>query len=54
MESGAERFKNLVIKVKQNGLGAASNMSSDPGAELERLIAGKRLVEELSQRKYNV
>ncbi len=54
VESGADRFKNLVIKVKQNGLGASSNMSSDPGAELERLIAGKRLVEELSQRKYNV
>ena len=54
VESGADRFKNLVIKVKQNGLGASSNMSSDPGTELERLIAGKRLVEELSQRKYNV
>ena len=53
-ESSAERFKSLVIKVKQNGLGASTNMSNDPGAELERLIAGKRLVEELSRKKYNV
>ena len=53
-ESGAERFRNLVIKVKQNGMGSASNMATDPNAELERIIAGKRLVEELSQRKYTV
>ena len=54
VESGAERFKNLVIKVKQNGLGASSNMATDPAAELERLIAGKRLVEDLSRKKYSV
>ena len=35
-ESGAERFRNLVIKVKQNGMGASSNMSTDPNTEITR------------------